>query len=344
MMQKTALTGLFPEEICEVLSLDAPFRGRQIFKWIYSGAEYFSEMTNLSKELRARLSENASLRSTSVKKILRDDDGTVKLQIETSDALAVETVLLIDKEGRKTACVSCQAGCAMGCAFCKTGTLGLARNLTAAEIVEQLLFLEKEVGLLSNIVFMGMGEPTQNLCEIRKAVAILSSAEGRALSPRRITISTCGITKGIYELADDGPKVRLALSLTTADQDLREKLMPTAKANPLSELKNALAYHCEKTGFRATLEVALLAGKNSDAKSAEKVAEFARAISANVNVIAWNEVEGLPFSSPSREECDAFLKILRDSGVNATLRRRRGSKIGGACGQLGSTGNFRQEA
>ena len=337
-MQKIALTGLFPEEICELLSLDAPFRGRQIFKWIYSGAEDFSEMTNLSKELRARLSEKAALRSCAVKNILRDDDGTVKLQIETSDALAVETVLLVDKEGRKTACVSCQAGCAMGCAFCKTGTLGLARNLSAAEIVEQFLFLEKEVGLLSNIVFMGMGEPTQNLGAIRKSIEILSSVEGRALSPKRITISTCGITRGIYEIADEGPKVRLALSLTSAEQNLRETLMPTAKANPLSELKAALAYYSEKTGFRATLEVPLLAGKNSDEKSAKKIAEFARALSANVNVIAWNEVEGLPFSSPSREECDAFLKTLRDSGANATLRRRRGSKIAGACGQLGSKG------
>lgn len=342
-MQKIALTGLFPEEICQILSLDAPFRGRQIFKWIYAGAHDFSEMTNLSKDLRARLSENASLRSCKVKKILRDDDGTVKLQIETSDALAVETVLLVDKEGRRTACVSCQAGCAMGCAFCKTGTLGLARNLTAGEIIEQFLFLENEVGILSNIVFMGMGEPTQNLCEIRKSIEILSSADGRALSPKRITLSTCGIVKGIYALADEGPKVRLALSLTTADQALREELMPTAKANPLSKLKEALAYYSEKTGFRVTLEVALLSGKNSDGKSAEKIAEFARAISANVNLIAWNEVEGLPFLSPSREECDAFLKILRNSDVNATLRRRRGSKIGGACGQLGSAGNFRQE-
>lgn len=339
-MQKNALTGLFPEEICQVLSLDAPFRGRQIFKWIYAGAQDFCEMTNLSKDLRARLSESASLRSCAVKKILRDDDGTVKIQIETSDALAVETVLLVDKEGRKTACVSCQAGCAMGCAFCKTGTLGLARNLSVGEIVEQFLFLEKEVGLLSNIVFMGMGEPTQNLDAIRKSVEILSSAEGRALSPKRITISTCGIVKGIYELADKGPKVRLALSLTTAEQTLRERLMPTAKANPLPELKKALAYYSEKSGFRATLEVALLSGINSDEKNAQKVAEFARDISANVNAIAWNEVEGLPFSSPSREECDEFLKILKDSGVNATLRRRRGSKIGGACGQLGSTRNF----
>lgn len=344
MMQKTALTGLFPEEMCEVLSLDAPFRGRQIFKWIYSGAEDFSEMTNLSKELRARLAESASLRSCAVKTVLRDDDGTVKMQIQTSDALSVETVLLVDKEGRKTACVSCQAGCAMGCAFCKTGTLGLARNLKAAEIVEQFLFLEKEVGLLSNIVFMGMGEPTQNLGEIRKAVQILSSADGRALSPKRITLSTCGIAKGIYEIADNGPNVRLALSLTAADQTLREELMPTAKANPLGELKKALAYYSEKTGFRVTLEIPLLAGTNSDEKNAEKVAEFALELSANVNVIAWNEVEGLPFSSPSREECDAFLKILRNRGVNATVRRRRGSKIGGACGQLGSTGDFGRQA
>ena len=161
-MEKIALAGLLPEEITEKLALEQKFRGLQIFKWIGSGVDSFEEMTNLSKEIRYSLSEKAILRSSKVSKVLKDPDGTIKLQITLSDGNAVETVLLTDKEGRKTACVSCQVGCAMKCAFCMTGTLGLARNLEPNEIIEQFLFLEKECGHLDNIVFMGMGEPMQN--------------------------------------------------------------------------------------------------------------------------------------------------------------------------------------
>lgn len=178
-MHKINLTGLFPEEITEILSLEKNFRGLQIYKWIYSGAETFDAMTNLGKEERKKLSEIAEICSSSVSRTLKDPDGTVKLQIRLKDGLAVETVLLSDKEERKTACVSCQAGCPMKCAFCQTGQLGFARNLSAGEIVEQFLFLEKECGKLDNIVFMGMGEPLLNLEEIRKAVAVLlTSADG----------------------------------------------------------------------------------------------------------------------------------------------------------------------
>jgi hypothetical protein len=177
-------------------------------------------MTNLSLDLRTKLEETSVIRSSRISKILKDPDGTIKLQIELHDKKAVETVLLIDKENRKTACVSCQVGCAMKCAFCQTGQLGLARNLTAAEIVEQFLFLEQEAGPLNNIVFMGMGEPLMNLSAIRKSVDVLTHKKGRNLSSRRITLSTSGVIKGIYDLADNGPLLRLAVSLTTADEDL----------------------------------------------------------------------------------------------------------------------------
>lgn len=336
-MEKIILPGLLPDEITESLNLQQNFRGLQIFKWIGSGTTSFDQMTNLSKDVRQMLSEKAVLRSSKVTQTLKDPDGTIKLQITLSDGRAVETVLLTDKEGRKTACVSCQAGCAMKCAFCQTGTLGLARNLTPAEIVEQFLFLEQECGHLDNIVFMGMGEPMMNLEGIRKAIAVLTDKRGRNLSGRRITLSTSGIIKGIYDLADNGPNIRLAVSLTTANEDLRTELMPVNKGNPLPELRKAIDYYAKKSGRRVTLEAALLAGKNTDQESAEKMISFAKGIDVNVNLIPWNPVSTLPFTEPSNSEVHFFVNYLEKAGVNVTLRTKRGRKIGGACGQLGKT-------
>ena len=309
----------------------------QIFKWVGSGVESFDLMTNISKSIREDLKETALLRSSTVSEILKDTDGTIKLQISLHDGLAVETVLLTDKEGRKTACVSCQAGCPMKCAFCRTGQLGLARNLTAAEIVEEFLFLEKIAGKLDNIVFMGMGEPMLNLAAIKKSVEILTHKNGRNLSGRRITLSTSGIIAGIYELADMIPSIRLAVSLTTADEELRNSLMPVNKTNPLPELKKAIAYYSGKTGKRVTLEAALLSGVNTGRESAENIIEFSEGLDVNINLIPWNPVDNLPFKEPSAKESSYFLKMLEASGLNVTLRKHRGRKIGGACGQLGKT-------
>lgn len=327
-----------PQEICDSLGLSPPFRGKQIFRWISRGAEDFDQMSDIDKATRAELKARASLRSSSVSKVLKDTDGTIKLQITLYDGRAIETVLLTDRDGRKTACVSCQAGCAMGCAFCMTGRLGLGRNLSAGEIVEEFLFLEKEAGTLDNIVFMGMGEPLHNLPQIRKAVEILTSKEGRALGSRRMTLSTCGIISGIYDLADNGPaSIRLAVSLTTADPELRERLMPAAKGNPLPELKSAIEYYIQKTGRRVTLEAALLSGQNTSERSAGRLVEFARGMDVNINLIPWNPVEGLDFSTPGSAECRNFMRILEKAGLNVSLRTRRGAGIGGACGQLGKS-------
>lgn len=334
-MEKIILTNLLPEEIEEQLGLLQKFRSKQIFKWIGTGISDFDKMTNLSLELRNELKEKAVLRSSKISNVLKDPDGTIKLQISLFDDNAVETVLLTDKDGRKTACVSCQAGCAMKCAFCMTGTLGLSRNLEAGEIVEQFLYLEEIAGKLDNIVFMGMGEPMQNLSAIRKAINILCHKDGRALSSKRITLSTCGIIKGIYDLADNGPHIRLAVSLTTANEDLRTELMPVTSGNPLSELKNAISYYAEKSGKRVTLEAALLKDKNTDKQSAQNLINFAKNIDVNVNLIPWNPVTSLPFSEPSAEEVRSFVNTIEKAGINVTLRTRRGRKIGGACGQLG---------
>ena len=339
-MQKINLCGLLPDEIFKELNLKQAFRAKQIFKWVSSGIKDFSLMTNLSLDLRNELKEKACLRTSSISNVLKDTDGTVKLQITLQDSNAVETVLLTDKEGRKTACVSCQVGCAMKCAFCMTGTLGLARNLTAGEIVEQFFYLEEICGKLDNIVFMGMGEPMQNLESIRKAISFLSSKEGRNLSTKRITLSTCGIIKGIYDLADNGPNIRLAISLTTANEDLRNELMPVNRGNPLSKLRDAIDYYAKKSGKRVTLEAALLHEKNTDKISAENMIKFAKGLDVNINLIPWNPVSILPFKEPSQNEVKNFVSMLEKAGLNVTLRKKRGRKIGGACGQLGKTQNL----
>ena len=216
-----------------------------------------------------------------------------------------------------------------------TGTLGLSRNLEAGEIVEQFLYLEEIAGKLDNIVFMGMGEPMQNLEGIRKAIQILCHKDGRALSSKRITLSTCGIIKGIYDLADNGPHIRLAVSLTTANEDLRKEIMPVTSGNSLADLRKAIDYYAEKSGKRVTLEAALLHNKNTDKISAENLINFAKGIDVNINLIPWNPVSILPFTEPTTEEVKHFVGLLEKAGLNVTLRTRRGRKIGGACGQLG---------
>ena len=332
-----ALTGLLPEEILSTIPNAPKFTAKQIFKWIAKGVTSFDQMTNISLDLRKQLSENTCLYTSKVNAVLKDPDGTIKVQTQLQDGNMIETVLLIDSDGRKTACVSCQAGCGMGCIFCKTGTLGLSRNLTAAEIVEQFLYLEQHSGTLQNIVFMGMGEPLQNLTAIRKTLSILSHKDGRNLSLRRVTISTCGIIPAIYDLADNGPLVKLAISLTVADANKRKRIMPIAKGNDLNELHKAIAYYTEKTGKRCTLEVPLLGEDNTTLDDAKKLVKFAKPLHAHVNLIPWNPVEGLDCIEPTKREIDYFSKQLENGGVNITLRQKRGRAIGGACGQLGKT-------
>ena len=184
---------------------------------------------------------------------------------------------------------------------------------------------------------MGMGEPMLNLDEIRKAIAILTDKEFRNLSARRITISTCGIIKGIKDLADNGPHVRLALSLTTADEALRQELMPVAKNNPLSDLREAVKYYSEKTGKRVTLEAALMHKVNTSNESIKRMIEFAKGLDVHINLIPWNKVPSLTFTEPDENECKNFIRELEKNGINVTQRTHRGRKIGGACGQLGKT-------
>ncbi len=337
-----ALSGLEPDELQRVLAPLEKFRAKQIFKWIARGVADFDRMTDLSAALRADLAARFRVRSGEVSETLESEDGTQKIQIRLRDGAKIEAVLLIDGEGRKTACLSTQVGCPMRCAFCKTGTLGFLRNLDSSEIVDQFLFLQDAAGPISNIVVMGMGEPLLNLDELSKAIAVLSHPDGLGLSKRRFTVSTSGIVSGIRKLTASGPDVRLAVSLTTADRALREKLMPVTKSDPLPELKAALAEHQKVREKRITLEAVLLGGVNTRPEDAAALADFARGLDIVINLIPWNPVdelgiEGKAFVEPSESEVQRFERMLEARKLAVTRRYKKGRGVAGACGQLGST-------
>jgi 23S rRNA (adenine2503-C2)-methyltransferase len=339
---KPALSGLPLDELIQSIKPLPPFRARQIFKWIAGGAVAFEQMTNLPLSLREELAGRFTVYSSAPAARFEDPDGTVKLQIRLRDGARIEAVLLSGggKGARKTACLSTQAGCPAGCVFCKTGKLGFLRSLDSAEITEQFLFLRGLVPGISNMVIMGMGEPLLNLGELRRALSVLTDPRGLGISPRRITLSTSGITAGIVDLADRGPGVRLALSLTTADGELRQRLMPIGRANPLPELKKALIYYQGRGGGRVTLETVLLGGINTRREDAAALIAFARGLDAVVNLIPWNPVEGMdfegkPLREPSPKEVEDFIRLLEGGKLKVTRRFRRGRSIRGACGQLG---------
>ncbi|GHV89007.1 putative dual-specificity RNA methyltransferase RlmN [Spirochaetia bacterium] len=344
---KPVLSGYPLSELQELLHPLPRFRVKQIFSWISRGVRSFAEMTDLSQSLRADLGERFSLYASEVAARLKDPDGTEKLQISLRDGCLIEAVLLTDGEERRTACLSTQAGCPQGCVFCKTGALPFRRNLDSAEIVEQFLHLrgaaadgDADANTISNIVIMGMGEPMLNLAELRRAVSVFTASEGFGLSGRRITVSTSGIAAGIRDLADNGPRVRLALSLTTADTALREHLMPVTKSNPLPEVKAALQHYQQCEGRRITLEMVLLGGLNTRREDVDALQAFIRGLDAVINLIPWNPVEGMSFAGrPLREpepgELAAFMAELEQRGIAFTRRYRKGRTIGGACGQLG---------
>jgi 23S rRNA (adenine2503-C2)-methyltransferase len=325
-----------PAELARALTLFPAFRARQVFRHLAQGALSFDAMTDLPIAERKRLSSLfPRIPSSESAAEMADPDGSLKLQLRLADGAAVECVLLEDIEGRKTACLSSQVGCPMGCAFCKTGSLGYLRDLSAGEIMEQFHFLSARRGPISNVVFMGMGEPCANLGAVRQAISILSGEVGMSL--RKITISTSGLVPGILELAEKGPAVRLAVSLTVADDELRSRLMPVGRSWNLATLKDALIRYQDATGERITLECAIMGGVNSSEESAKKLLAWIGGLKVQVNVIPWNKVPGLPFVEPSREELEAYMAVLDAAGIVASRRMRRGRGVMGACGQLGDT-------
>jgi 23S rRNA (adenine2503-C2)-methyltransferase len=316
----------------------APFRARQVYGWIVRNAAGFGQMTDIPLGEREHLTRLfPSLYSSVVEKELEDSDGSLKLQIRLRDGSAVECVLLEDIEGRTTACLSCQVGCPMACTFCKTGSIGFLRNLGVDEIMEQYRFLRSRRTSVSNVVFMGMGEPMLNLEAVRGAISLLVDPDGIGMSRRKITISTCGIVPGILDLARNGPAVRLAVSLTSADEATRSALMPVNRTWNLASLRNALMVYRKSTGERVTLEAALMGNANTTPEAAEALVRWARPLDAQINLIPWNRVPGLPFTEPDRDQVERFQRILEEAGLLSTRRMRRGRGIMGACGQLGDT-------
>jgi len=273
--------------------------------------------------------------ATNVLDAFLDPDGTVKLRVGLADGAVVECVLLKDRGGRKTACLSSQAGCAQGCLFCGTGSLGLSRNLETREILEQYHHLDSAYGPVGNVVFMGMGEPLDNLQGLGESIAALTDPRGVALAPRHITVSTSGIVPAILELAEKGPSVGLAVSLVTADEEERRRLMPGTRRWSLAELKEALKRHQAKTRKRLTVEIVLLKGLNDDLRHAELLEGFLEGLDVVVNLIPWNPVPGLGFSPACEEAVQLYYGALTSAGIPAVRRHPRGASVCGACGQLG---------
>jgi 23S rRNA (adenine2503-C2)-methyltransferase len=315
------------------------FRARQVWQWLWQkGATRFEEMTNLSKEARALLEARYAIRAAAVTVVQESQDGTLKLGVTLADGLVVEMVLIPAGEGKATACISTQVGCKLRCDFCATGRMGFARDLEAGEIVDQVMLsrktLEARGAMLGNIVLMGMGEPLLNYDRVLAAIRLITSPEGLALSPYRVTLSTAGIPAGIRRLADDGARFHLAISLHSALDGVRARLMPVNKAYPLAVLSDALAYFVEKTGTRPTLEYLLLKGVNDGEEDARALALFCRRFSVKINIIEYNPVEGSAYGRTPEERRDRFIRALEERNMVVNLRRGRGRDIDAACGQL----------
>lgn len=338
------LLGVELPELCDwlVAGGQARYRGDQLVDWLYAKrvGDLFA-MSNLSKELRAWLSQHAEITRGTVAADTASQDDTRKLLITWADGQSVETVWIPEGE-RHTACLSSQVGCPVGCRFCASGLDGLVRDLTAGEIVEQAWHVARlaagaasaEVpARLTNIVLMGMGEPLANYDAVIKAVRILNAPWGFNIGARKITLSTVGLPKQIRRLATEGLQLNLALSLHAADEKLRRELIPWGKV-PLRELLDACAYYFEKTGREVTLEYVLLDGVNMTAAQAARLGAIVKRLRANVNLLRYNPVPGVPYVRPTSEAAYAFQRELRRHGVNAHIRSSRGCDVDAACGQL----------
>ncbi len=324
------------QEIQELLALDKPFQAKIVYQNLIKGVTSFSMMTSLPKATRERLSSKHedALTTSVIRK--NEGDSAIKLALRLSDDLIIECVRLSDGEGRYTACLSSQVGCAMGCSFCKTGTMGIVRNLEAGEIIEEFIQLEKLGENISHVVFMGMGEPLANFQEVMRAITELHREDGLNISYRRITISTCGLVPGIKRLTEVNLPIKLAVSLVSANDETRSRIMRVNRSYPLSELKSALLTFQHHHDKRLTLEYCMLGGINTTKESAEELYRFTRGLEVLVNLIPWNPIDELNFTTPSDKEIRSFTDELRKLGVNYTIRRSKGRENSAACGQLAS--------
>ncbi len=314
------------------------YRAAQIRRWLFDRpADRFDQMTDLPKPLRNRLGEEFCIWTTRVAAHRKAGDGAEKLLLELADGERIECVLLRDDKQHRTVCISTQVGCAMGCAFCASGLDGVARNLTAGEIVEQMLQLRRllsEDERLSHVVVMGMGEPLANLDRLLPALAAAASLDGLGIGARRITISTVGLPEAMRRLADENCQYHLAVSLHAADDELRNRLVPANRKIGIDAILKAADYYFVVTGRRVTFEYVLLAEVNDRPEHARRLAALLEGRPALVNVIPYNPVSGLPYRTPKSAASARFVEILRQNGLNVKVRHRKGARIDGACGQL----------
>ena len=342
-MEKATLTGLFPEEISDLLPKNKEkYRGQQIFRWIHERcAVSFEEMSNLQKAFREEIQKNFYIGTLRNICILSSSDGfTHKYLWELQDGNRIESVVIRDGE-RTTVCISSQVGCKMGCSFCRTAHMGYIRNLTAGEIIDQLIHIRRILRAsgedITNIVFMGMGDPLENLEAVIKAIRIITMETGFSIGMRKITVSTCGIIPGITNLAREFKRIGLAISLNAPDDHLRSELMPINRRYPLPLLLDAAHEFTRLTKRRVTFEYILINDVNDSLECATKLLSIARRIPSKVNLIAFNEFDGCPYKKPSDKTIETFQKILFEGNVTALIRKSRGEDILAACGQLASS-------
>ncbi|CAM1343925.1 putative dual-specificity RNA methyltransferase RlmN [Tenacibaculum amylolyticum] len=318
---------------------DKAFRGNQVYEWLWSKAAHsFDDMTNISKATREMLDANFVINHIEVDAMQRSNDGTIKNAIKLHDGLIVESVL-IPTEKRTTACVSSQVGCSLDCKFCATARLKRMRNLNADEIYDQVVAIDKQSRLyhnhkLTNIVFMGMGEPLMNYNNVIKAIDKITSPEGLGMSAKRITLSTSGVPKMIKKMADDEVKFNLAVSLHSALDDVRTSIMPFNKTFPLTDLREALEYWYEKTNRKITYEYVVWQGINDRKEDIDALVKFCKYVPAKVNLIEYNPIDDGEFQQASERALNNYISNLEMNDIVVNVRRSRGKDIDAACGQL----------
>ncbi len=320
----------------ELISLgEKPFRAEQIFKWLYiEKVHSFDEMTNLSLELREKLKQNYDICNFSIVKKLESKDGTKKYLFGLRDGNAIESVLMQYHFG-KTVCVSSQIGCKMGCKFCASTGIAFVRSLTSGEIVEQIIAIEQDIGEnISNVVFMGIGEPFDNYDNVMNAIKILNNQKGLNIGARHISVSTSGLVPKIYQFADENIQCTLSISLHSANNETRSSMMPVNNAYNIQELIKACKYYISKTNKRISFEYALAKDNNDNKKAADELVALLHGMLCHVNLIPINKIENGKYIKSSNENIIKFRDYLNSKGITATIRRELGSDIEAACGQL----------
>lgn len=340
-MTKKDIRALTREELREffVTQGDQAFRGNQVYDWLWQrGVHSFDAMTNISKETRKTLTEHFVINHIMVDEMQRSADGTIKNAVRLHDGLMVESVL-IPTSTRTTACVSSQVGCSLDCKFCATAKLKRMRNLNPDEIYDQVVVIDNESKLyfkrpLSNIVFMGMGEPLMNYKNVLKAIDKITSPEGLGMSPKRITVSTSGVPKMIRKMADDEVKFKLAVSLHSAIDEIRTSIMPFNATFSLVELRESLVYWYQKTKSRITYEYVIWEGINDTQRDVDALVDFCKFAPAKINIIEYNPIGDDAFKQATKKALDLYRSTLERNGITVTVRRSRGKDIDAACGQL----------